>query len=254
LVRQQARASAAVAAGRSPGLPSRCFFFLLWGGMGGEGSRAHLFKVVGEEKHSGAGERAGNAVSAAACASLTPWASKALEGVMGDRQLANIRKGELRNEACCCWFAVPGGEGRGAVDEVSSCCMHANTTQLDVMLVVTRRGEGGDGGGEVHGTEGERYPQFFFSGMLGTNAWQQEKKKAGFFSRTVLAASLAALLFAEGRSGVNMPMGSWSLSMAGIYGGARASAIDTPPPSRPGRLWMDRKQRRKNRLVSHTVS
>jgi hypothetical protein len=61
----------------------------------------HLLKLVGEAKHSGAGERAGN--SAAACASLTPWASSAREGVMGDRQLAKSRNGDAMSADCVGW-------------------------------------------------------------------------------------------------------------------------------------------------------
>lgn len=62
---------------------------------------ANLLKFVGEEKQSGAGERAGNAVRAAACASLTPCASRARDGVIGERAFAKSKKGEARGEACC---------------------------------------------------------------------------------------------------------------------------------------------------------
>lgn len=37
---------------------------------------------------------------AAACASLTPWANRARDGVMGERAFAKSRKGEARSEAC----------------------------------------------------------------------------------------------------------------------------------------------------------
>lgn len=67
---------------------------------------AHLFWLLGEEKQSGAGDRAGSAVSAAACASLTPWASSAREGVMGESALAKSKKGDDKSDACV---------GRGAI-------------------------------------------------------------------------------------------------------------------------------------------
>lgn len=67
---------------------------------------AHLFWLLGDEKHSGAGDRAGSAVSAAACASLTPWARSAREGVMGERALAKSKKGDDKSDACV---------GRGAI-------------------------------------------------------------------------------------------------------------------------------------------
>ena len=79
------------------------------GGDAGEsrgGKWAHPFWLFGELKQSGAGERAGSAVSAAACASLTPWARRAREGVMGDSALAKSKKGEDKSAAC------EGGEGR----------------------------------------------------------------------------------------------------------------------------------------------
>jgi hypothetical protein len=45
-------------------------------------------------------------VSAAACASLTPWASSAREGVMGESALAKSKKGDDKSDACV---------GRGAI-------------------------------------------------------------------------------------------------------------------------------------------
>lgn len=70
-------------------------------------------KLVGDEKQSGAGERAGNAVRAAACASLTPCASRARDGVIGERAFAKSRKGDERSEAC---VFIRGERGKRGVE------------------------------------------------------------------------------------------------------------------------------------------
>lgn len=88
---------------------------------GVEGTRlravAYLLKFVGDEKHNGAGEREGNAVRAAACASLTPCASRARDGVMGDRAFANSRKGDESRFAWSLQRAKETGDGNRGVRE-----------------------------------------------------------------------------------------------------------------------------------------
>lgn len=83
-------------AGTGPGVRARRARAM----SGKTGARAHLLNPDGELKHIGAGERCGNDDSAAACASETPCARSAREGVMGDSAFAKSRNGDDRSDAC----------------------------------------------------------------------------------------------------------------------------------------------------------
>ena len=183
----------------------------VFGGDAGEsrgGKWAHPFWLFGELKQSGAGERAGSAVSAAACASLTPWARRAREGVMGDSALAKSKKGEDKSAAC------ESGEGRVSRRRGQRSRVNSDTPGCGRVGRVEAR-ERARGAASPGRVRCRRKP----SG--------REREMCMTRARTVSFAPFAPL--PEGRSGVNMPGGSWLLSMSDCECALRSRSGEVGP-------------------------